>query len=384
MLAERMGRHGVTLSGAALGTLLAEQAGAATVSAPLVDSTVQAAALVAAGQASAGLVSAEAFALSEEVVRTMFLGKLKMAAVLVLTFAVLAGGASYLTVQALADKPVAADAPKPEKKPAPADAVKKKEPAPETAAAEKKPQSASVQGVITALDATKGAVTIRVPANDGTKNTKEETFTIGKDVKVLLADVLTKGDTMPEGKLADLSEGTTVALQLSDDKKTVTGVTARGPTIQAKVQSVDAARNTITVNAPKGAKKEIEQKVLELVNGAKVLLNDGKGSKKDDASKDQEGKLGDLAEGTPVYVQLTVDQKRALGIRVQSITLTGTLVGHDAGNNTITISTKGDGDKTYTVAKDATLVDLVVGTRVSLRFSVFEKDKVIAAHGQKE
>jgi transposase len=235
-----------------------------------------------------------------------------------------------------------------------------------------------VQGVITAIDAGKNTITVRVPLNDGTKQTKEETFTLGNGTKVLLADLVNKGDPLPEGKLADLSEGTGVVVQFDADRKNVTTVTARGPSLVTEVKSFDAASKTLTVVIKN--KNGAEEKSLTLIPNIKVLLNEG--GKKGDP--DKEGKLDDLKEGVHVSVQLSVDQSKALAIRLQPRTLSGTLVGHDAGNNTITISSKGDGDRTFTVANNATLVDLVVGSRVTLRFSVLDKDKVVQAQGQKE
>ena len=101
---------------------------------------------------------------------------------------------------------------------------------------------------------------------------------------------------------------------------------------------------------------------------------------------DQEGKLADLTEGTPVSLQLTVDRKSALSVRVQGAGVQGTLKGYDAGNSTITVTVKENGavvDKSFTVVKDARLVDLTEGQPVRLQLSVFDKNKVAAAQGHK-
>ena len=84
LLAGRLVRHGLVLSGAALATALAEQSASAAIQPALVVATVQAAALTAAGHSAAGLVSAEAVALAQGVLKTMFLSKLK-----VVSFAIL-------------------------------------------------------------------------------------------------------------------------------------------------------------------------------------------------------------------------------------------------------------------------------------------------------
>ncbi len=82
LLARRLARHGVTLSGPALAAVLAGQASAVAPS--LAGAAVAAAVLTAAGQSTAGVVSAETLALSEGVLKTMFLSKLKVISVLVL------------------------------------------------------------------------------------------------------------------------------------------------------------------------------------------------------------------------------------------------------------------------------------------------------------
>jgi RNA polymerase sigma factor (sigma-70 family) len=78
LLAKRLARQGLALSGASVAALLAESGASASVPAALLASTTKAALLVAAGQtAAAGLVSAQVAALSEGVLRMMFVAKLK-------------------------------------------------------------------------------------------------------------------------------------------------------------------------------------------------------------------------------------------------------------------------------------------------------------------
>jgi RNA polymerase sigma factor (sigma-70 family) len=76
-LAKRLVRHGLTLSGGAVATLLAQGAVTACVPRPLVAPTVQTAAAVAAGSATAGAVSASVVALTEGVLKTMYLTTVK-------------------------------------------------------------------------------------------------------------------------------------------------------------------------------------------------------------------------------------------------------------------------------------------------------------------
>jgi RNA polymerase sigma factor (sigma-70 family) len=100
LLAQRLTRLGLILSGGALAVVLAEKA-TACVPTSLVTSTVQAASSVAAGQTGlAGVLSANVVGLMEGVVRTMFLAKLKIASGLLLAVGVLGIGTAAVTYQA--------------------------------------------------------------------------------------------------------------------------------------------------------------------------------------------------------------------------------------------------------------------------------------------
>jgi RNA polymerase sigma factor (sigma-70 family) len=97
MLAQRLARHGLALAGAALTTALSQAAASARVPSALVVSTARAATGVAAGQAAAaGLVSARVAALTEGVLKAMFLTKLKSATATSLLAGVLLGVACLL------------------------------------------------------------------------------------------------------------------------------------------------------------------------------------------------------------------------------------------------------------------------------------------------
>jgi RNA polymerase sigma factor (sigma-70 family) len=93
MLARRLAKAGLTLSGGALAAALAEGA-AAAVPAPWVSATARAATLVAAGQAAA--VATPAALLMNEVLRAMLLTKLKVYVAVTLVAVLLgAGGLAY-------------------------------------------------------------------------------------------------------------------------------------------------------------------------------------------------------------------------------------------------------------------------------------------------
>jgi RNA polymerase sigma factor (sigma-70 family) len=105
-LAARLARLGFALSGASLAALLAESAAPACVPVPLSLATVKAAMLVAAGQAAAAVVPVSVAALTEGVLKTMFLAKLKTMTVVLFGAVALGlgtGGLLYQTRAGAAD-----------------------------------------------------------------------------------------------------------------------------------------------------------------------------------------------------------------------------------------------------------------------------------------
>jgi hypothetical protein len=122
LLAQRLTRRGVTLTGGTLALGLAHHAASAGVPATLVVTTVEAAAVVTVGGAAGAALAAPVAALAEGVLKIMFLNQLKTAAAVVLAVGVLVTGTGALTLPALrgsggesaTDKPAqTAGAPKP-------------------------------------------------------------------------------------------------------------------------------------------------------------------------------------------------------------------------------------------------------------------------------
>src|SRR5262245_39440554 len=104
LLAERLSRRGVALSGGALAAALSGGAASAQVAAPLVVATSKAAVFVAAGHLAA--VSTPVAILTRGVLRAMFLAKLKVVIGVVLVVVALgAGGVAYRTADAQAVQP---------------------------------------------------------------------------------------------------------------------------------------------------------------------------------------------------------------------------------------------------------------------------------------
>jgi RNA polymerase sigma factor (sigma-70 family) len=99
LLAKRLARHGLTLSGGAVAVVLSQNAASAQVPVALMLATFKAATSVAAGSA-AGAISAPVAALTEGVLRAMLVAKLKYVTAAFLTLALLGvclGAAVYQT-----------------------------------------------------------------------------------------------------------------------------------------------------------------------------------------------------------------------------------------------------------------------------------------------
>jgi RNA polymerase sigma factor (sigma-70 family) len=108
LLRLRLASRGLAFSGALLASVFCGQRASASLPATLVDPTVRAASLVAAGQSATSEVSAEVAALTEGVTRTMFLSKLNIATVVLVGTALLLGLAAavpWALAQTAADRP---------------------------------------------------------------------------------------------------------------------------------------------------------------------------------------------------------------------------------------------------------------------------------------
>jgi hypothetical protein len=104
MLAKRLARHGVQVSGGALAAVLSHKAASAYVPTSVVCSTIKAVSLVAAGTGAAGAVSIEVAALTEGVVKAMFMTKLKIATAALLAVGMLGLGTTAVTYRAPASE----------------------------------------------------------------------------------------------------------------------------------------------------------------------------------------------------------------------------------------------------------------------------------------
>jgi RNA polymerase sigma factor (sigma-70 family) len=106
LLAKRLARHGLWVSGAALAAVLSQDALAVGVPAGVLSSTINAASLLAAGQGAAtGVISAKVAALAEGVARTMLVTKLKIATAVLLVLSAAGLGATGLLYRTHREEP---------------------------------------------------------------------------------------------------------------------------------------------------------------------------------------------------------------------------------------------------------------------------------------
>jgi hypothetical protein len=101
LLARRLLRHGLTVSGGMLATAFSEQAASACGPDSAMASTIKAVTSVAAGQAAnAGMISVQVAALTEGMMKTMMLSKIRIATGLLLALTVTAAGGLLYTSRA--------------------------------------------------------------------------------------------------------------------------------------------------------------------------------------------------------------------------------------------------------------------------------------------
>jgi RNA polymerase sigma factor (sigma-70 family) len=103
-LRARLVQRGLALSASGLTITLFQNSASAAVPATLSASTAKAATSFAAGKTAMGAASASVVSLTEGVLRTMILTKLKFTAAVLLAFAILGTGAGWLTREALAQR----------------------------------------------------------------------------------------------------------------------------------------------------------------------------------------------------------------------------------------------------------------------------------------
>jgi hypothetical protein len=378
LLAKRLTRRGVTLSAGALtGTLARSTALAGTPAANLTTATVKAAMFMVTGKlAGTSALPASVAALVQGVLKMMFLTKLKIAAVVVLS--IVAVATCMLTCQALAQKSAPSPAPG-------------SEPAKEAAV----PQSREVSGTIKAVDVTRSTITL----HGGKRSPTDRNFPLAGDVKVFLDDGTGDRLGFQLGKAADLSAGLFATLRLAE-KGEAAAVWLEGPTIQGVLQAVDKANNTITAKITVEKGKPPADKTYSLARDVKVLVDHAK--PRDKLHPAPGVALADLPIGTVVQLKLSAHQSKVAVIRAAGPSVSGVVKAVDAAKGTLSITMsvkKGEPlvDKTFVVAKDAMisldtgkprnklkpqgLDDVPAGAIVTLQLSLDQR-LVVAIHIQ--
>jgi hypothetical protein len=110
LLARRLAPHRTALSSAALAVFLSREAASASVPASVLSSTIKAVAVATAGQAATAVISAQVAALTEGVLKTMLLTKLKIVTAVMVTVSVVCFGGGLITHSNAVAQPGNADA----------------------------------------------------------------------------------------------------------------------------------------------------------------------------------------------------------------------------------------------------------------------------------
>ncbi len=254
MLARRLSRRGVTLAAAALAGEMAREAAVAA-PAPLVASTVHAAARVAAGQALSGAAAAPVAALAQGVLHAMALTKLKNLATLLVILTLFGTGAGLLARGGAADPAASGVA-----------AVVAPERGEKKAAGEPtRPPGPALAGKVVAVAADGKAITVEVARRgDGRKPEEapqKHEIKLTDKTEILFSDVGPGGAKLAPGMqaqvwTADGSKDTAARVSLTGTVSTrlppdhigrVTDVSADGKTITLAKRSAERPEQTFDV-----------------------------------------------------------------------------------------------------------------------------------------
>jgi RNA polymerase sigma factor (sigma-70 family) len=279
----RLSRRGVTLSAAGLVTVLSQNAAPAAVPAALVSPTAQAALAFAAGKAANTLVPASVAALTEGVLRTMFLTKLKIALATLLAVVVIAPGAGLIALGTQTEKPPARVSPPVAEKPAPIleeEVADFTEPAEDERRVEQKParepaRAEELAGQVTAVGKDGKSFTVefaRVSRGERGAEVKTSEIKIGDKTTVTYQAV------GPDG--AKPTRGYRVQVRLVEGSRdTAAGITFSGaaeglrprPNLTGRVAGVSRDGKTFTVEQF-GRGRDREAQTVDVKLGARSVV----------------------------------------------------------------------------------------------------------------
>jgi RNA polymerase sigma factor (sigma-70 family) len=318
-LRKRLTSRGLPISGALVASMFCQATTSAAVPAVLLNSTIKAATHVAAGGAAASVVSAKVAALSEGMVKAMFMTKVKIATVALLAALLVGTGVGTLKLPALparlndgAGSPVfptqkgPTQDPAKQARPALQQATLPKEP-PQTEPTEFGRHVESMSWALTRVDVEKQTISVmlldfaREPlllARADISNLFEggglsshlvpsgrlalDDFAVTKDAKILING--------KESGLRDLKEGMRVALRLAPDGSVFTRIDAASVPSETLLKAADVEKNAITVSL---GEKTV---TLPLRSDTKITIL-GKA----------DGEFSDLKAGMQIDLQLGVD-----------------------------------------------------------------------------
>ena len=284
LLEKRLARRGTILTAGSIAATLSQGAGSGSVPTTVLASTAKAATAIAAGGAAASIVSGQVAALSEGMVKAMFIAKVNIAAS-VLLLALCGFGTTVILHEVTTAAPQAKEDPVKE---APA-----RQPA--KAAEEATNQSAEDGGLhqlvqnwkwrVTAVDDAAKSIDLQLAlVNEG--STIALHLTVAHDAEVVI--------DARKGTLADLRPGMQVTVHMAKDRATITRLEATGfGRWRLILKRIDIDKRSITVGMGGTGGQEW---TAPLATDAKIMMWGEQGK--------HDAQLSDLKAGISVQVEL--------------------------------------------------------------------------------
>jgi len=386
MLAKRLARHGLAVPGGVLTAALSQKAATAGVPTSVVSSTIKAASSFAAGHAAAtGVISVKVAALTEGVMKTMLMSKLKKAIAVVLFLGFMATGAAVLICRVAAaqsDKP-----------PIPSDKPPAKKDG-DTAKAEKRSGYLQLEKIDLVKGIIKGDAIVTNDERTIYSHRQESwELMVGPTTKIIIdgkeANLAGLRTIKPEPgssdgwmKLLFAEWEHEVTADKKDRIKKGTAIRLEGIGVRVKgvIQAKNPGKNTLTIKRIHGGfGGDFVAETASEVNVAKDVQ-----VKIDHKSV----AFNDLKPNMKVTLQVSAVKELVLGIEAYGAKVDGVLKSVDAENNTVSVnilSAQMTAER-VSVAKDAKVVidgkegsvsDLRAGMRVTLQMSAEPEESLI-------
>lgn len=256
-LAKRLTRHGLVLSAGSLALVLSQNTASAAVPLPLVASTVKAAALSGLGQAvTAGVISANVAALTEGVLTTMFVAKVKIAAAVLLALTVLGTGVGVVSYQTATgqDNGRRAAAPQNQQR--------------EATGREERRRTPDFAGKITAISDDGKTLTLSSGGGRGQEQPKNVDLKLTDKTQVEFTGLL-------KNIAKKLKVGDTAQVWLQEGSKDTAGVihATKNADISAKITAVSADGKVLSVETPGPGRGEVTKTDIKITDKTKIGWN---------------------------------------------------------------------------------------------------------------